>query len=149
MKQPQSCSKRLWENGHPLPVILSAAEESGVAGFFAALGNGRCRNLYVYAQRVGPPADVRPYTSLVDENLAHFQPRSLPLCCASHLLGGGVEAVEEVGHGDHEDQGRESAARRSAGWPRPRSRRAPGRIRSLSRVTASVSASAARSASVK
>src|SRR5438477_11115488 len=29
---------------------------------------------------------------------------SLPLC-ARHLPGGGIEAVEEVGRGDHEDQG--------------------------------------------
>ncbi len=31
---------------------------------------------------------------------------SLP-SCARHLSGGGVEAVEEVGRGDHDDQGRE------------------------------------------
>src|SRR5438105_10255551 len=31
---------------------------------------------------------------------------TLPLC-TRHLPGGGVEAVEEVGRGDHEDQGRE------------------------------------------
>src|SRR6266487_5164966 len=41
----------------------------------------------------------------------HLMPRSrgpsLPLCTC-HLSGGGVEAVEEVGRGYHEDQGRES-----------------------------------------
>src|SRR5258708_15238093 len=33
---------------------------------------------------------------------------SLPALAARYLPGGGVEAVEEVGRGDHEDQSRES-----------------------------------------
>ena len=32
----------------------------------------------------------------------------LPTLAACHLPGGGIEAVEEVGCGDHKDQGRES-----------------------------------------
>src|SRR5690242_10689701 len=32
----------------------------------------------------------------------------LPMLTTSHLPGGDVEAVEEVGHPDHEDQGRKS-----------------------------------------
>ncbi len=34
--------------------------------------------------------------------------QELPDLAACHLPGGGIEAVEEVGRGDHEDQGRES-----------------------------------------
>ena len=83
--------------------------------------------------------------------LAGFQP--CPALCrvrplARHLPGGDVEAIEDVDRGDSNDQGGKSplvvvavaCSQISSGT---------GSARSLSRVTASVSASAARSASVK
>ena len=64
------------------------------------------------------------------------------------LLGGRVEAIEEIGHADHQDQRGELLLVVVAGGLLPDL--VGNRVRpSPSRVTASVSASAARSASVK
>src|SRR6266446_10692961 len=45
---------------------------------------------------------------VIHPRFSRISDQELPILAACHLPGGGVEAVEEVGRGDHEDQSRES-----------------------------------------
>src|SRR5437764_11316883 len=57
--------------------------------------------------------DLELYASHPSHRFLIYQTKTSPLSaslplCARYLPGGDVEAVEEVGRGDHEDQSRES-----------------------------------------